>query len=298
MKIIVLYIASLMIIFLTEKEYRNRKLFLYPSFLLCPVIGVIAYAGTLLTFWRGSEQDQKASIQGKAATWKQIGVGILFVLVILLGGDRTIPIWFKQLLWSVQTLDLTVALTGIVVVLSILLYAAIVRNLRQKDRKETIFFVVLICLMYLCGYRWSGLMEEWMLGTESIDMLVLRQIMTPGILLLLLKKGTDRPLKEELLGEAVSEDQKVSLKVEGEHMSVTENQNVNHTEESQKSDHIKETKNTKTGVLSKLINVKTLTLALIILAVLTLFSIFTLNRKINNMSLYMQHIEESIDESK
>lgn len=287
-----------MIIFLTEKEYRNRKLFLYPSFLLCPVIGVIAYAGTLLTFWRGSEQDQKASIQGKAATWKQIGVGILFVLVILLGGDRTIPIWFKQLLWSVQTLDLTVALTGIVVVLSILLYAAIVRNLRQKDRKETIFFVVLICLMYLCGYRWSGLMEEWMLGTESIDMLVLRQIMTPGILLLLLKKGTDRPLKEELLGEAVSEDQKVSLKVEGEHMSVTENQNVNHTEESQKSDHIKETKNTKTGVLSKLINVKTLTLALIILAVLTLFSIFTLNRKINNMSLYMQHIEESIDESK
>lgn len=287
-----------MIIFLTEKEYRNRKLFLYPSFLLCPVIGVIAYAGTLLTFWRGSEQDQKASIQGKAATWKQIGVGILFVLVILLGGDRTIPIWFKQLLWSVQTLDLTVALTGIVVVLSILLYAAIVRNLRQKDRKETIFFVVLICLMYLCGYRWSSLMEEWMLGTESIDMLVLRQIMTPGILLLLLKKGTDRPLKEELLGEAVSEDQKVSLKVEGEHMSVTENQNVNHTEESQKSDHIKETKNTKTGVLSKLINVKTLTLALIILAVLTLFSIFTLNRKINNMSLYMQHIEESIDESK
>lgn len=298
MKIIVLYIASLMIIFLTEKEYRNRKLFLYPSFLLCPVIGVIAYAGTLLTFWRGSEQDQKASIQGKAATWKQIGVGILFVLVILLGGDRTIPIWFKQLLWSVQTLDLTVVLTGIIVVLSILLYAAIVRNLRQKDRKETIFFVVLICLMYLCGYRWSGLMEEWMLGTESIDMLVLRQIMTPGILLLLLKKGTDRPLKEELLGEAVSEDQKVSLKVEGEHMSVTENQNVNHTEESQKSDHIKETKNTKTGVLSKLINVKTLTLALIILAVLTLFSIFTLNRKINNMSLYMQHIEESIDESK
>lgn len=298
MKIIVLYIASLMIIFLTEKEYRNRKLFLYPSFLLCPVIGVIAYAGTLLTFWRGSEQDQKASIQGKAATWKQIGVGILFVLVILLGGDRTIPIWFKQLLWSVQTLDLTVVLTGIVVVLSILLYAAIVRNLRQKDRKETIFFVVLICLMYLCGYRWSSLMEEWMLGTESIDMLVLRQIMTPGILLLLLKKGTDRPLKEELLGEAVSEDQKVSLKVEGEHMSVTENQNVNHTEESQKSDHIKETKNTKTGVLSKLINVKTLTLALIILAVLTLFSIFTLNRKINNMSLYMQHIEESIDESK
>lgn len=298
MKIIVLYIASLMIIFLTEKEYRNRKLFLYPSFLLCPVIGVIAYAGTLLTFWRGSEQDQKASIQGKAATWKQIGVGILFVLVILLGGDRTIPIWFKQLLWSVQTLDLTVVLTGIIVVLSILLYAAIVRNLRQKDRKETIFFVVLICLMYLCGYRWSSLMEEWMLGTESIDMLVLRQIMTPGILLLLLKKGTDRPLKEELLGEAVSEDQKVSLKVEGEHMSVTENQNVNHTEESQKSDHIKETKNTKTGVLSKLINVKTLTLALIILAVLTLFSIFTLNRKINNMSLYMQHIEESIDESK
>ena len=94
--------------------------------------------------------------------------------------------------------------------------------------------------------------------------LLIRQIVVPGILLLLLHKGTDKNLYEELTREEEE------------------------PESNQKGE----------GVMKKLINIKTLTLAFVIYVLLSLFAIYTLNTKINNMSVYMQNMQESIDDLK
>ncbi len=272
MKVIVLYLAALFIIYLAEKEYRNRKLFLYPSLLLCPVIGVIAYAGVLLSglcvnHEVSGEAEKKPYKEPHKMNRKKIGAVALFLLLIVLGGPRTVDGWFTGVVQYFAMLRPVTMLTVFTVVLSLGLYALLAGKLCHGNRRQVILFLVYVCLLNICGYRWSDIVEGFMLGAETIDMLVLRQVIIPLILLILLVKGTDRPLSEELL-----------MKEEVEAM-----EEVQKTQEKQKKG------------IGRFINVKTLTLALIIFALLTAFSVYTLNTKINNMSLYMEHMQESID---
>ncbi len=259
MKTIVLFLSALMIIFLMERNYRNRKLFLYPALFLCPTIGVLAYAGVLLSMASDREQTQRG------AGWRRICIVLLYSLVLILGGSRTFGEWARTLVQFFTDLSPVKVLSGLVILISLLIYMLLARQLCGGNHTGIILFILFVCLMYLCGYRFDALTEAFLLGEESLDILALRQIAVPVILLSLLYKGTDSPLYEELT--AIEEE--------------------NHMEEQSKSK--------KAG---KLMNVKTLTLALIILAMLTAFSVITLNTKINNMSLYMEHMQESIDESK
>ena len=259
MKTIVLFLAALMIIFLLERNYRNRKLFLYPALFLCPIIGVLAYAGVLLGTTTNREQTQKG------AGWRRIGIVLLYSLILILGGSRTLGEWAKTLVPFFADIKPMKVLFGLAMLVSLLIYMLLARRLCGKNRTGIILFILFVCLMYLCGHRFGSLSEVFLLGKESLDVLVLRQIVVPVILIGLLYRGTDIPLYEEL-----------TVVEEGNHME-------------------EQPKSKKAG---KLINVKTLTLALILLAMLTAFSVLTLNTKINNMSLYMEHMQESIDESK
>lgn len=265
MKVIVLYLTALFIIFLTEKKYRNRKLFLYPSLLLCPVIGVLAHAGTLLCI---SCENREKSTGRRLQT---VGAVLLYSLIIILGGDRSLTEWVSDVAAFWSSMDAVRIIFCLLFVASLVIYLLIAQKLYDGERIRTVLFLFLICLMNICGYRWSDIAEGFMLGTETIGMLVLRQIIVPLILLILLVKGTDRPLSEELLM----------------------NEEVGKMEESQKLQEQKEQQ--KKGI-GRFMNVRTLTLALIIFALLTAFSVYTLNTKINNMSLYMEHMQESIDE--
>ncbi len=269
MKIIVLFITALFIIFLTEKKYRNRKLFFYPSLLLCPVIGVLAHAGTLLCI--PCERREKSN--GRCL--QTVGAVLLYSLIMILGGDRSLTEWFSDVAAFWGSMDATKILFCLLFVVSCVIYFLIARKLYDGERTRTVLFLFLVCLMNICGYRWGDIMKEFMLGAETLDMFLLWQIIVPLIILVLLTKGTDRLLGEELLM----------------------NEEVGKMEESQELQEQKEQKKKEQNQgISRLINVKTLTLALILFALLTLFSVYTLNTKINNMSLYMEHLQESIDE--
>ena len=190
MKVVVLFLTSLFIIYLTEKEYRNRKLFLYPSLLLCPVIGVIAYAGVLLSSRSVSGSDQKSE------RWKKGCAVLLFMLVLILGGSRTLGEWFSQMLQFFGSMDLQKAIFAVAIVVSLFIYMFLAQKLCGGKRVDIVLFMLFICLMNLCGYRFGELSESFLLGKESLDILILRQIVTPLLLLILLRKGT----KEQMDG--------------------------------------------------------------------------------------------------
>ncbi len=259
MKGIVFYLIALLMIYLTEKKYRTRKLFLYPSFLLCPVFAVIAYAGVSMV--KAAEQVEGGHKWKHFTKWCAF---ILFIFLIVLGGSRSVAEWYSSFSAGLTDVDAMFIVTSLIAVLSFVIYWRIARKLCGDDRKSIFLFLLLILLTYLFGYQ-SMAPEDtiWLFDSLSVTLLI-RQIIVPGLLLLLLHKGTDQKLYEEL----AQEEEEVVLNQKGE------------------------------SVMKKLINVRTLTLAFVIYVLLSLFAIYTLNTKINNMSVYMQNMQESIDDLK
>ena len=257
MKGIVFYLIALLIIYLAEKEYRTRKLFLYPSFLLCPVFAVIAYAGVLVT-------KEATDSERKWKTVTKYSALLIYIGMIALGGSRSATEWFSEFLNNLTHMNAMLIASLIIALLSFAIYWLIAKKLCGAHRKNILLFLFLILLTYVFGYQ-SMAPEETILLFDCMSVtLLIRQLIVPGILLILLHKGTDRLLYEELTEEK------------------------SEPESNQKGE----------SVMKKLINVRILTLAFIIYVLLSLFAIYTLNTKINNMSVYMQNMQESIDDLK
>lgn len=149
-----------------------------------------------------------------------------------------------------------------ILILSIGAYLLLGKELFCEEKQEQIGFVCICILFSLFTYP-SLEGSDLSRATElSTGILVIKQILVPLILYVLLKKGTDQPFLEEFMSE--------------EEVSVE--------------------KDSKKGMIGKLLTVKVLALAFIIFVLLTAFSIFTLNTKINNMSLYMQNMQENTEQ--
>ncbi len=252
MRDIVLFLIAVLVIFLIEKEYKIRKLFLYPSLLLYSFFPVVAFAGIIAIKKSIKKADSKRIKFGK-----ECGITCLFVLMIIFGSSRSVDGNFLLITNAIFHFTLQSAISLFLIVISFFLYYRIAKILFGESKKSWVFYLLFVLLLYVFGYQ-SFEAKDTIFLFDCISMtLIIKQVIVPLILLVVLIKGTDKPLMVEL---AIEEEEK--------------------------------------DTMGKFINVKTLALVIVIYALLSVFSIYKLNTKINNMSIYMQNMQESIDELK